>query len=406
MSIKPGDLSSLGSAELVEAFVEAIRDYEAIDHIGRKNRLAKGRSRIIEAIESRDGGRASLLKPLLEHPDPRVRLEAAYAYREVDHEAFVSVLTELASLRDEIGQKARSGLEFSAGHWSSVDAAREPYRPSESVFWRSRSAPPVGLNRADLEQKLRKAFPPELAAQIIARIRPAIGLWPQRPDGSRALGSRPGGMPCVPPGWSWPTCMTEPLCFLGQINCSELAGFSSAARLPNHGLLSFFGDFDEIHGCGPNGYESPSAYYWPNPDALVLAEMPVEDFEPHPECALRFYETLDLPYFQSDAVEGMTFNEAQKDTYFEIWSQAQDQYGDPARRYGMDTSKLFGWPDLVQRELEITYNGWPLLLQLGAYENGSETQDWGPGGLIYFTISPAHLASRQLEFAQLEMQCT
>jgi uncharacterized protein YwqG len=90
---------------------------------------------------------------------------------------------------------------------------------------------------------------PEFAGRVQSLARPAIGLWPQRPRGEPPItASRLGGMPRAPPGWSWPLCETEPLFFLGQINCAELQGIPAAEKLPPSGLLAFFADHDAVNG--------------------------------------------------------------------------------------------------------------------------------------------------------------
>jgi hypothetical protein len=71
---------------------------------------------------------------------------------------------------------------------------------------------------------------------------------------------------------------------------------------------------------------------------------------------------------------------------------------------------MFGWPDLIQRDLEAAsqeaVGDEHLLLQIGNYDNGVEGQGWGAGGLIYFVISDAALTEGRLEAARYEMQCT
>lgn len=81
------------------------------------------------------------------------------------------------------------------------------------------------------------------------------------------------------------------------------------------------------------------------------------------------------------------------------------------RFHDIDTSKLFGWPELIQRDLDCTWSRGgesrsQLLLQVGQYDNGAESHWWGPGGLLYFMISDADLAQRRLDRAVFEMQCS
>lgn len=71
---------------------------------------------------------------------------------------------------------------------------------------------------------------------------------------------------------------------------------------------------------------------------------------------------------------------------------------------------MFGWPDLIQRDLEScseeAIGDERLLFQIGNYDNGVDGWGWGPGGLVYFVISGAALAECRVEEARYEMQCT
>ena len=73
------------------------------------------------------------------------------------------------------------------------------------------------------------------------------------------------------------------------------------------------------------------------------------------------------------------------------------------------TSKLLGWPDLIQNDFLPGPGGEHrerLLLQLGSYDDGTGSQGWGPGGLVYFTISKQNLAMQRFDQMLFEMQCT
>ena len=65
-----------------------------------------------------------------------------------------------------------------------------------------------------------------------------------------------------------------------------------------------------------------------------------------------------------------------------------------------------GWPDLLQRDLEIIDGDWEGWSMLGSYENGSESYGWGPGGNLYFMLRDKDLAKRRFSHADVEMQCT
>jgi uncharacterized protein YwqG len=110
----------------------------------------------------------------------------------------------------------------------------------------------------------------------------------------------------------------------------------------------------------------------------------------------------------SNVIEALGFNKEQRDIYFDL-------YGALAR-FGFDEgehldenaiSKLLGWPDLVQGEVEDPVSRQTrLLLQLGQFRDGTELVGWGPGGLLYFMIAPHDLAAWSFDRAELTVQCT
>ena len=383
-----GDFSPLSNDELLELWVRIEQEWPTVEHGGRKNRLARRGRRIIELLKARTDGTTRFLQPLLAHPDAKLRLMVATRYKSVDHTAYHALASELAQRKDAIGRDARASLEWDArsAQYSMSGATPEQLqRRAEVVNLRVSRPPPSGLSRAELEQRLRAEFSSEIAARLLRLARPAIGLWPQRlaPD-APPTASRFGGMPCAPAGWSWPTCETEPLFFLAQINCRELAHLPTASRLPRDGMLAFFGDHDWVNGF-PNFWPYAAVDYWPDISALEIAEAPVEDFEVMLSCALAFYETTELPHPLSEAIAQLSLDEPALNRYWDIRKELVGAtHGVRNSREQIDISKMFGWPDLIQRDLEMLDgedDGWNLLVQMGSYENGVESYGWGPGGI-------------------------
>jgi hypothetical protein len=230
-------------------------------------------------------------------------------------------------------------------------------------------------------------------------------------------------LPAVPEDWRWPTAPAfskepgatfseveeEPEWFLGQINCRDLAEFESAKRLPADGLLYFYGDSDLVTGCAGSWREG-GLYCWPSVEDVHLARSPVEDFQLLPTCGLGFAEAIDLPDPFSTEIQSLALDKPLWDRYFDL-RVAVTAHGVIAERYGMlDHTKLFGWPDLVQGELDIISEAAAgderLFFQLGNYDNGNESWSWGPGGLVYFVLSDAALDRGQVTQSRYEMQCT
>jgi hypothetical protein len=285
------DLSSLSNSELLELWVRTEKEWPNVEHGGRKRRLAKQCVRIIDILKARTDGTTRFLQPLLSHADPSVRLVTALWYKPVDHAAYRAVLAELAQHKDEIGCEAQELLDRDAHptqYSTSEPTPNELPRLSDAANQRVSRPPPAGLSPIVLEQRLRAEFPTDLAATLLGLGRPAIGLWPQcLPADAPPTVSRFGGLPCAPAGWSWPACEGEPLFFLAQINCRELAQTSAAARLPREGMLAFFGDHDWVNGF-PNFWPYAAVEYLPKIPNLRLAASPVDELEVMPSCAIRF----------------------------------------------------------------------------------------------------------------------
>lgn len=420
------DLASLGTDELLEAWVEALQAQHAAEHIGRKNRFARKCSTILDLLTARAEGTARVMQALLAHQDPQVRLSAAVFYKAVDRAAYLSIVATLAQRNGKVGREAqwllRSENEDKAAREAQLrpsvqefleQAASLPPMPPESRFWQTSRPPPMGLAPHDLLRRLRASVASGSSQErFLDLARPAIGIWPQRLQaGTAPTASRLGGLPCVPRDWSWPVCASEPLFFLGHVNCRDLAELPTAAALPRQGLLAFFGDHDWVNGCFPGWDPQAAVYYWPETETLVPATVPIEDFTIFPDCALRFFETLDLPHPLSTPVARLNLNDHDAGRYREIFRGLSATSHDVAEnRFQMRISKMFGWPDLIQGELEIAededHDEWQLLLQLGSYENGVDVQSWGPGGVLYFTIPTADLAAGRFDRVDSEMQCT
>jgi uncharacterized protein YwqG len=131
----------------------------------------------------------------------------------------------------------------------------------------------------------------------------------------------------------------------------------------------------------------------------------MEEDEPLITCDMGFYETFELPHPLSNAIETLAFDKEQQHTYCDLY-EALAQFGFDESEYldEDDISKLLGWPDLVQGEIDGGETR--LLLQLGQFRDGTELQAWGPGGLLYFMIRPNDLAAWSFDRAELAVQCT
>jgi uncharacterized protein YwqG len=243
------------------------------------------------------------------------------------------------------------------------------------------------------------------ARTLLPLLRRTIRIWPRaRGDDPRA--SCFGGLPVLPPGYVWPSFEDEPFLFLAQINCGEVHAAIGPNPLPERGLLQFYGDHDEVTGCGPTG--SSAVLYFTDPGALLPAPAPIRDFLELPRCGLDFYETAELPDPLSDVIAGLRLSGAEQDAYRKLRREVAAPGGAGPRDDRQ--SQILGWPDLIQRDLGADCGepdaGRSLLLQIGWHHDGARWQDWGPGGLVYFILGQRGIEEARFDLAAMEMQCS
>jgi hypothetical protein len=129
----------------VQAYVKSVEAEEATEHIGRRNRLARRRWNIVEALKARGQAR-QVLERLAEHSNGQVRANAKSALDRLDKPA----------------------QEF----------APEPLREPQ-ILWQCDHPPPAALTRDEIAQRLRQSVPVS-RDRLMDLALPAIGLWPQR----------------------------------------------------------------------------------------------------------------------------------------------------------------------------------------------------------------------------------
>ena len=401
------DLQTRTDGELVQAWIDNVRSYKAIAHVGAGKRYLGNRTKIAGELRTRHGESLALFRPLLGHPDPEVRYITAFEFREIEPDIFRSTLVALKASGGEIGADAARALSWKPLAKSVI----WPETPVDApIYWQANNQPPPALTQKDIAARLRELLP-DHAERLLNFAQPAIGFWPRRRRADLPVdASRMGGMPHAPPDFVWPVRETEPLHFLGQINCADLAGLSGSEHFPSHGLLAMFGDHDTINGCMMTGVGG-ALFHWPDIDNLVPALPPLELSQIFLVCELAFRPLIDLPHPDSDELQAAIGDVNQQETYRRFY--------DALRSHGIpDESvptcclgKLLGWPDLVQSDdLDMFLDGdgqdFRLLIQLDGYYDGKGVNDWGLGGMLYFMIPEADFANGRLEEAQLTGQFT
>ena len=404
------DLIGLDAEALRNKYVEMVLLHEKTLHIGQKNRVFGWKHEIGKRLIAIGAESAREAMPLLEHPSEAVRFAAAYLIKPFNRELFINLLEGLAGHRTEIGRDARFALSWLK---SEEERASQPSSPAPApdpnwlriVHWQENNPPPAAMSRAHFEDRVLTEFSASRAPQILALTRPAIGLWPQHEAFPVSpLSSRHGGDLWAPPDFEWPICDEEPLYFLGQIHCPDLAGLPGADQLPPDGMLTFFGDFDVISGCGPGGdAEQGAVYHW-SMEGLVLTEPPLPlDKGESSAIPIVFRPFPDLPDRGATIVKDLALSAEERELY--------DNLRNDVRRHGIPedvagycdySDKLLGWPDLVQNDdfdlPDRNRHGYRLLAQLPAR--------MGPGGSIYFFVTDADLIQRRFNRCIINEQNT
>jgi uncharacterized protein YwqG len=264
---------------------------------------------------------------------------------------------------------------------------------------------PTGCSQEYAEERVRAAFPGTRGQSIVELIRPSIRIWP-KPSSGNLLASRFGGIAAVPSDWAWPIYDDEQLVFVAQINCAELYAEVGGTSLPRTELLSFFGGDEEINGCGAT--VGGLVYHFHNLSSMKLASKPREAFKELISCDLSFYKNMEIPDPESLAVRALGLTKDERDTYYDTYDSIA-LVGFPERWGKSYISKLLGWPDLVQDDLDCMYRTnrpSDLLLQIGWYRDGTNLEGWGPGGVLYFSLERQEFAAGRFGMAKLQMQGT
>jgi uncharacterized protein YwqG len=261
----------------------------------------------------------------------------------------------------------------------------------------------------------------------------SVRLWP-RPVESDTLetgASRFGGVPDLPPRWSWPEWQGVPQAFLAQLAMSEVAPYDVEGVLPHSGILYFFYDVEEW----PWGFDPAHRGGWRvlhyEGDMSLLrrrqhpAELP--DHGRFAPCALGFDPAVSLPVPHSRPLQRLALNEGETDRYESLWQQVMESDEDvPGPRH-----QLLGYPDPIQSidmelECQLASHGlycgnesgykdpraaglqagaadWRLLLQIDSDEVPGWM--WGDAGRIYYWIQQQALQARTFDHVWLILQC-
>jgi len=244
--------------------------------------------------------------------------------------------------------------------------------------------------------------------------------------------TRFGGRPDVPANFVWPYCGNDPLAFLLQLDCRDLAGRDPEHLLPEKGLLSFFFDMSltsvtEDDFDGTDGFR---VYLFEEAEILSPADFPEdldEDYR-YPVRGIRLKKEKSLPDF--DEYQILRYGDSDVldvDEMEEYWEACMEMGTFPFPEDDAPDNRLLGWPMTVQgnmtwwlekarriregepplarEEIRRTLDDWVLLLQFHGVEDDDFYGDFAEDGTLFFYIRREDLARRDFTRVRLEYQC-
>ena len=284
------------------------------------------------------------------------------------------------------------------------------------LFSKKRKAADIGGMREAVKKLLRTSFLLSFGQE-------------ERPSPE---GSKFGGRPALPDGFSWPVFAGEdpdgvkeerPLSFLLQINLGEIP--DAGGLLPREGMLCFFYETKSMcWGFDPADDGCARVYYFPDLSALSPTEPPAGLLLP--ERRLHFSPQSSLP----DWEELGNYYDVDFSGDAEDYERLRAECGVSEKEEGED-SKFLGYADLIQgdmlaeceqvsrgiymggtdaagdeEDIFLKSRDWTLLLQLGTVELGDVQLRWGDCGRLYFYIRRQDLGAGNFDAVRLILQCT
>ena len=254
--------------------------------------------------------------------------------------------------------------------------------------------------------------------------------------------SKIGGKPDLPKDFQWfyykgedykKIVENRPLSFLMQINCEEVHKYDKESLLPEKGMLYFFYElFTMTWGFSPQDRGSAKVFYYDGEiEDLVSTDFP-KDMEKDciiPESKIDFESMNDYPIDFLDYYD-VDDSDEEIDRKEKEFEKDLKELG-----YKADTTKLLGYPELIQGEYweecegvagkniyygsaPIKYGSdevkksikenakdWILLMQVSELEIGDYGLYFGDSGKIYFNIRKEDLKNKNFDNVWLILQC-
>lgn len=256
--------------------------------------------------------------------------------------------------------------------------------------------------------------------------RPSIRLYTTPVDVSTIpIGaSRIGGVPDLPPGFTWPEWKDLPQSFIAQIRLNDIHQYDTNGVLPQTGMLWFFYDAQqETYGADPSDLGGWRVIFMDGDDFTHVQRTPAPAKLPASSqfkaCSISFVSEITLPQYPQLDVPDFDWTDEEQKKYETLLST----FPNPADHAALH-NRLLGNPDTIQddmrQECQLASHGvtdindpraaelskgapdWQLLLQIDTDERIG--MRWGDSGMIYYWITAADLQAHRFDHTWLVLQ--
>lgn len=268
-----------------------------------------------------------------------------------------------------------------------------------------------------------------VAHKIEESLQPAIRISTTGGSDHPVGASRFGGLPDVPPAFTWPRWKEFPLGFIAQLRCGELAALDPYHVLPATGMLYFFYDFQE-QPWGFDPQDRGAGVILHVDDVRSLSPAAVPDGAQAGEISIspsliQFSSLPTIPAMRSATGRQLGLETEERRRYFDfhdavrqsligaspnhqMLGHSDNVQGDMPLEcqlvsHGLYCGNSSGYEDPRRASLEPGAAEWRLLLQMDTDDTLNVM--WGDCGMIYFWIRESDLRARQFDQCWTILQC-
>jgi len=282
------------------------------------------------------------------------------------------------------------------------------------------------MDKAGVEAAFVAAELSRLTKDIDFLSRPSTRLYTTPADETtiHVGASKIGGVPDLPPGFTWPEWKELPQSFIAQIHLTDVRQFDTNKVLPQKGMFWFFYDAQqETYGADPADRGGWRVIYLDEDDLSKLqrvqpsAKLPASS--QFKACSISFTSEITLSQHPKLDVPNFDWTDDEQKKYETLLST----FPNPADHATLH-NRLLGNPDTIQDDMrlecQLASHGvsdindpraaelskgaldWQLLLQIDTDERIGMT--WGDAGMLYYWITKADLQVHHFENTWLVLQ--